>query len=107
MSTQESVESKDKPLGSLKDVVAARTTAGLHGVAKAAPAPEPNIRVSSMNFFYGPKQALYDINIDIPSRRVTAFIGQSGCGKSTFLRSLNRMNDIIPRTRVEGDVVID
>jgi phosphate transport system ATP-binding protein len=109
MNTQESVESKGKPLGSLKDVVDARikATSVSHGLAKAAPAPEPNIRVSSMNFFYGPKQALYDIKIEIPSRRVTALIGPSGCGKSTFLRSLNRMNDIIPGIRVEGDVVID
>jgi phosphate transport system ATP-binding protein len=60
-----------------------------------------------MNFFYGPKQALSDINIDIQTHVVTAFIGPSGCGKSTFLRTLNRMNDIVPGTRVEGQVQID
>ena len=60
-----------------------------------------------LNFFYGPKQALYDISLQIPEKSVTAFIGPSGCGKSTFLRCLNRMNDIIPDTRVEGEVLLD
>lgn len=60
-----------------------------------------------MNFFYGDKMALKDINIDIPSNLVTALIGPSGCGKSTFLRVLNRMNDIIEGTRVEGEVYFE
>jgi phosphate transport system ATP-binding protein len=67
----------------------------------------PMISVSKLNFFYGKSQALFDINIDIKERVVTAFIGPSGCGKSTFLRIFNRMNDIIPGTRVEGKVLID
>ena len=60
-----------------------------------------------LNFSYGPKQALWDISLQIPEKTVTAFIGPSGCGKSTFLRCLNRMNDIIPDTVVEGDVLLD
>ncbi|MDQ6893252.1 MAG: phosphate ABC transporter ATP-binding protein PstB [Acidobacteriota bacterium] len=60
-----------------------------------------------LDFFYGPKQALYEISLGIPEKSVTAFIGPSGCGKSTFLRCLNRMNDIIPDTRVEGEVLLD
>jgi phosphate transport system ATP-binding protein len=60
-----------------------------------------------LNFSYGPKQALWDISLQIPEKTVTAFIGPSGCGKSTFLRCLNRMNDIIPDTQVEGDVFLD
>ncbi|HTR03514.1 MAG TPA: phosphate ABC transporter ATP-binding protein PstB [Thermoanaerobaculia bacterium] len=60
-----------------------------------------------LEFFYGAKQALWDISLQIPEKTVTAFIGPSGCGKSTFLRCLNRMNDIIPDTRVEGDVLLD
>jgi phosphate transport system ATP-binding protein len=60
-----------------------------------------------LNFSYGPKQALWDISLQIPEKTVTAFIGPSGCGKSTYLRCLNRMNDIIPDTRVEGDVLLD
>ncbi len=60
-----------------------------------------------LNFSYGPKQALWDISLQIPEKTVTAFIGPSGCGKSTYLRCLNRMNDIIPDTRVEGEVLLD
>jgi len=69
--------------------------------------PTPKISVGNLNFFYGKSQALFDINIAIKERVVTAFIGRSGCGKSTFLRTLNRMNDIIPGTRVEGKISID
>jgi phosphate transport system ATP-binding protein len=65
------------------------------------------IVVRDLNFYYGPKRALENINITIPANRVTAFIGPSGCGKSTFLRTLNRMNDIIAGSRVEGEVRID
>ena len=65
------------------------------------------ISVRNLNFYYGKSQALFDISLDIPERRVTAFIGPSGCGKSTFLRTLNRMNDIIPGTRVGGMILID
>ena len=65
------------------------------------------IDVSHMNFYYGEKRALDDINVQLGSNLVSAFIGPSGCGKSTFLRTLNRMNDIIPGTRVEGTILID
>lgn len=65
------------------------------------------INVRNLNFYYGRSQALFDISLDIPERRVTAFIGPSGCGKSTLLRTLNRMNDILPGTRVEGTIIID
>jgi phosphate transport system ATP-binding protein len=65
------------------------------------------IEVESVNFFYGDVQALFDINVKIPERKVTALIGPSGCGKTTFLRSLNRMNDIIDGTRLEGKIMID
>jgi phosphate transport system ATP-binding protein len=65
------------------------------------------VSVRRLNFFYGTQQALHNISLDIPERAVTAFIGSSGCGKSTFLRTLNRMNDAIPRTRAEGEVLID
>jgi phosphate transport system ATP-binding protein len=65
------------------------------------------IGVEHLNFYYGVKQALFDINLAIPDCRVTALIGPSGCGKSTFLRTLNRMNDTIDGTRVEGSITID
>jgi phosphate transport system ATP-binding protein len=65
------------------------------------------IHVSQANFFYGAKQALFDVSIDIPARLVTAFIGPSGCGKSTLLRTFNRMNDTIAGTRLRGRVELD
>ncbi len=60
-----------------------------------------------VNLWYGPKQALEGVTLDIPANRVTALIGPSGCGKSTFLRCLNRMNDLIPGARVEGSILLD
>jgi len=68
---------------------------------------ETKIGVTDLNFYYGRSQALKNISLAIPERMVMAFIGPSGCGKTTFLRTLNRMNDVIPGTRVEGQVSID
>ena len=68
-----------------------------------------SIKVASrnVNVFYGDKQAIDDVSIDIPEKMVTSFIGPSGCGKSTYLRCLNRMNDTIPICRVTGDINLD
>src|SRR5437867_1007395 len=63
--------------------------------------------VRYLSFWYGTKQALWDINLIIPECSVVALIGPSGCGKSTFLRALNRMNDLIEGTRHVGDVALD
>jgi len=63
--------------------------------------------ISDLNFFYGPKQAVFGLNLKIPKNRVTALIGPSGCGKSTFLRTLNRMNETIRNTRVVGEILLD
>lgn len=60
-----------------------------------------------VSVFYGEKQALFDVNLDIPERQVMALIGPSGCGKSTFLRCLNRMNDTIDICKVQGDISLD
>jgi len=68
---------------------------------------ETKIVVKDLNLFYGDKQALKNISLEIPDKRVTAFIGPSGCGKSTFLRVLNRMNDLIDHVKIEGEVFID
>jgi len=65
------------------------------------------IQTKDLNFYYGNKQALKNINITAPMNKVTAIIGPSGCGKSTFIRTLNRMNDVLPGTRVEGKVFLD
>ena len=61
----------------------------------------------NLNFWYGSKQALKDVNLKCQTNKVTALIGPSGCGKSTFIRTLNRMNDVIPYTRVEGEITLD
>jgi phosphate transport system ATP-binding protein len=68
---------------------------------------EPKMSVRNLNFYYGPKQALTDVSLDIPAHCVTALIGPSGCGKSTFLRCLNRMNDLIDGTRLEGEILLE
>jgi phosphate transport system ATP-binding protein len=68
---------------------------------------EIRLRTERLNIFYGPKQAIKDVDMAITSNAVTAFIGPSGCGKSTYLRALNRMNDLIETCRVEGKVLLD
>jgi len=65
------------------------------------------ISTKNLNVFYGPKQALFDINLEIEEKKVTALIGPSGCGKSTYIRCLNRMNDVIDICKVEGSIKID
>jgi phosphate transport system ATP-binding protein len=65
------------------------------------------IRTLNLSLFYGSKQALKNISMEIPANRVTGLIGPSGCGKSTFLRTLNRMNELIDGVRIEGSVEID
>jgi phosphate transport system ATP-binding protein len=65
------------------------------------------LETKNLNFYYGRKQALKNVNIACRANRVTAIIGPSGCGKSTFIRTLNRMNDVLPSGRVEGEVLLD
>ncbi|MEO6211080.1 MAG: phosphate ABC transporter ATP-binding protein PstB [Gemmatimonadaceae bacterium] len=65
------------------------------------------ILTKDFSFFYGEKQALFDVNLTIPARSVTAFIGPSGCGKSTLLRSINRLNALIPGARHTGAIELD
>ena len=65
------------------------------------------ISIRGLNFFYGDNRALKDISLPLYEKRVTAFIGPSGCGKSTLLRVLNRMYDLYPHQRAEGDISFD
>jgi phosphate transport system ATP-binding protein len=76
----------------------------VHAELAALPA---KIRARDVNVFYGEKQALFDVALDVPEKSVTALIGPSGCGKSTFLRCINRMNDTIPGCRVQGRIELD
>jgi phosphate transport system ATP-binding protein len=72
----------------------------------ASPAA-PKISVRNLDFFYGKFHALKNINLEIPEKKVTAFIGPSGCGKSTLLRVFNRMFELYPEQRAEGEVWLD
>ena len=73
----------------------------------AAPTGAMKVCAKDVDFFYGEKQALFDVSLDIADNAVTALIGPSGCGKSTFLRCINRMNDTIVGTKVIGRIEID
>lgn len=81
-----------------------RTTSGEH---TAMQGQQTKISIQELSFFYGRVRALNNISLAIPPNKVTAFIGPSGCGKSTLIRTLNRMNDVIPGTRVVGRVELD
>jgi phosphate transport system ATP-binding protein len=76
----------------------ARSSAGLN---------LPRIAIKDVNFYYGTNQALKGITLNLPERQVTGMIGPSGCGKSTLLRVLNRMYDLYPGQRAEGEVLLD
>ena len=65
------------------------------------------LQVNDLRLFYGNSEALKNINMQIPEKRVTAFIGPSGCGKSTLLRCFNRMNDLVDICRIEGQILLD
>lgn len=68
---------------------------------------KPKLRAQNFNFYYGPVQSLFKIDMEIPENQVTAFIGPSGCGKSTLLRCMNRLNDLVEGARYEGSILID
>jgi phosphate transport system ATP-binding protein len=76
-------------------------------VAAPATSTKVKVRAEGVNVYYGDKQALKEVAVDIPDRGVMAFIGPSGCGKTTFLRCINRMNDVIPIAKVTGRILID
>jgi phosphate transport system ATP-binding protein len=85
-------------------------TTSLTTIREQSPATaqlDVKIHIEELDFYYGTTQVLFEISMDIFARQVTALIGPSGCGKTTFLRLLNRMNDIIPGTRHTGQVLID
>ncbi|MEZ4868567.1 MAG: phosphate ABC transporter ATP-binding protein PstB [Caldilineaceae bacterium] len=73
----------------------------------AAKGMQEKIQAQNFGFYYGKFKALTDINVSIPAQRVTAIIGPSGVGKSTFLRAINRMQDLLPTARNEGELLLD
>jgi len=70
------------------------------------PAPPLTFQVKNLSIWYGEKRAIDNVTLDVASNAVTAIIGPSGCGKSTFLRALNRMHELVPKTRMEGTVLL-
>jgi phosphate transport system ATP-binding protein len=75
--------------------------------AANAAAEKTKISVRNLNFYYGNFHALKNIQMEIPEKKVTAFIGPSGCGKSTLLRTFNRMFELYPEQRAEGEILLD
>ena len=76
-------------------------------VEATVPQITPKITIKNLNFYYGGFNALKNINLSMPTGKVTSFIGPSGCGKSTLLRTLNRMYELYPKQRTEGDILLD
>ena len=87
--------------------ISLQSTVGLNAHAPSAPTGRIKVSLKDMHLFYSDFEALKGINLDIPENQVTAFIGPSGCGKSTCIKSLNRMNDLIPGCRITGEILID
>ncbi len=79
----------------------------LRGQKNTTEQVEPCIKVEKLNLFYAQKQALHDVSMEMPKKKVTAYIGPSGCGKSTLLRCINRMNDLVDNVTIEGKVLLD
>ena len=67
----------------------------------------PKVEVNNLNFYYGSSQALRNVSLKLPERQITALIGPSGCGKTTLLRCFNRMHDLYPGNRYEGEIILD
>jgi phosphate transport system ATP-binding protein len=94
-----SMHAMNKLLNTKRPVTTSNPAGGTRSTGK--------IQVRNLNFFYGRYQALHDINLEVPERRVTAFIGPSGCGKSTLLRAFNRIYNLYHKQRAEGEILLD
>jgi phosphate transport system ATP-binding protein len=97
------MQASAKPEFSVNIVTNLTTPAG----RETAAALPMRMTISKLNFFYGPKQILFDISMGVADKRVTALIGPSGCGKSTLLRTLNRMHETVNTSRLEGEILLD
>jgi phosphate transport system ATP-binding protein len=92
----------------MSDTTLAATVADTAEAIAVGPAPHnEKVSIKGLRFFYGDSLALKEINLPLYENQVTAFIGPSGCGKSTLLRVLNRMYDLYPNQRAEGEVIFD
>ncbi|MEO8376050.1 MAG: phosphate ABC transporter ATP-binding protein PstB [Candidatus Sumerlaeota bacterium] len=76
------------------------------GATKSADAAPPYLELRHLNFFYGDKQAIHDVSLGVQKNNVLALIGPSGCGKSTLIKAINRISELTPGTRTEGEILI-
>jgi phosphate transport system ATP-binding protein len=79
---------------------------GMAAATQTEGAPDTCIHIENYGFYYGSQQALFNVDLEIPEKRVTAIIGPSGCGKSTLIRNINRMNELIDSIRHTGDILV-
>jgi phosphate transport system ATP-binding protein len=94
----------DRPQEIIPPPVATPSTSSTSSTPSTPPPPRPAFEVSNLNVWYGQKHAVQGVTLNIPERTITAIIGPSGCGKSTFLRCLNRMHELVPRSRMTGSI---
>jgi phosphate transport system ATP-binding protein len=94
----------DRPQEIIPPPVATPSTLSTSSTPSTPPPPRPAFEVSNLNVWYGQKHAVQGVTLNIPERTITAIIGPSGCGKSTFLRCLNRMHELVPRSRMTGSI---
>ena len=85
--------------------IADKTSSSM-GYSEMLASEKIKLEVRNLNLYYGEKQALHDVSMDVPEKKVTAFIGPSGCGKSTLLRCFNRMNDLVDGVRIDGSICL-
>ena len=97
----------EKAMSRMETITPPRPQVAIAASASRATPGQVKVHAKDVSVYYGEKQALFDVSLDMPEKSVTALIGPSGCGKSTFLRSINRMNDTIPGCRVTGRIAID
>lgn len=95
------------PVSVTSSLAAKREAEAVIANAAAETPAAPKITVRNLNFYYGKYHALKNINLEIPEKKVTAFIGPSGCGKSTLLRTFNKMYALYPEQRAEGELIVD
>jgi phosphate transport system ATP-binding protein len=93
-----------RPAVEVKITAASRAPATSGG---AMPAVPMRMNVKNVNFYYGEKQTLFDVNLSVATNKVTALIGPSGCGKSTLVRAMNRMHETVRNARLEGEILLD
>src|ERR1700751_295353 len=96
------------PASARSSVTVNLTPTGVINTRRETTAPAPmRMTISKVNFYYGTKQTLFDVNMSVAANRVTALIGPSGCGKSTLLRTFNRMHETVRNARLEGEIMLD